>query len=283
MGESPSGSEKGKQAAGLVFDPSAAPATPTDAATVIVLRDEASGPPSIFCVKRHPKSSFMGGAVVFPGGKVDPQDGDPAFAGPSSSDATATAILVAAARETIEEAGLLPAHGAADAVRHVRARLVEGATFLEALKERELVLDFGRLVPFARWITPEAERRRFDARFFLMRLPDGQVAEPCQTETTTGFWAPASEVLARFAAGEIQLAPPTTRCLELLTAVESVEEAFALAARQSLQAICPRFVAGDPPMLVIPGDPEHTVAERYVEGPTRFVLRDGRFVSEDPA
>ena len=58
--------------------------------------------------------------------------------------------------------------------------------------------------------------------------------------------------------------------------------ALALADEQSLLPVCPRFVASDPPMLVLPGDPEHEVRDQRVAGPTRFVLRDGKFLSDDP-
>lgn len=76
------------------------------------------------------------------------------------------------------------------------------------------------------------------------------------------------------------MAPPTTRALELLSSVASIEEAIALAEAQSLQPICPVFVPDEKaPFLALPGDPAHPIAERRIEGSTRFVLREGRFVS----
>ncbi|MCU0681926.1 MAG: hypothetical protein MUF34_06655 [Polyangiaceae bacterium] len=139
------------------------------------------------------------------------------------------------------------------------------------------------LRPFARWVTPEAEPRRYDAFFFLLRLPEGQQGESDLGETTHGFWATPAEVLRRFVAGSLMLAPPTLRCLELLAAEASIEAAFALAERQTLLPVCPQFLPGaDPPALVLPGDPAHAIAERRVEGQTRFVLREGRFWSEEP-
>lgn len=291
-------SEKRAQA-GLSFDPKRTAVVPRDAATVIVLR-RAAVDVEVFCVQRNPRSAFMGGAVVFPGGKVDEADGDPKFAQFVASQpqtrarlmaagpAEAQAIAIAAARETLEEAGLLPTSAPAGRVTAARAALEAGQdarpeeprTFLQAVEHHDLPLELDRLVPFARWVTPEAEPRRFDARFFLMALPDGQDAECCRTETTMGFWASPVEVLARFHGGQIQLAPPTTRCLELLSPARTLEEAFAIAERQSLLPICPLFVPGDPPMLTLAGDPTHEVRERRVDGSTRFVLRDGKFVSE---
>jgi hypothetical protein len=143
-------------------------------------------------------------------------------------------------------------------------------------------------------VTPEAESRRFDARFFLLALPRGQIGRHDDRETTMSLWARPREVLEGGAEGRFFLAPPTSRTLELLSDVESVGEALLLAARQSLLPVCPKFVAGEraageraagepvgPPFLALPGDPYHDVRERRIDGPTRYVLRGERFVSED--
>jgi 8-oxo-dGTP pyrophosphatase MutT (NUDIX family) len=275
------------QPLGLSFDPSRPVARPLDAATVLVLR--AGVTLEVYCVQRHAKSPFLGGAIVFPGGKVDASDADPSFAN-LSGDARAfdlgrddpRPLLVAAARELVEEAGLLPAPVGAEIAASVRKALKEGAPFGQALGVAGVVLNTPALIPFARWVTPEAEPRRFDARFFMLELPAGQEARPDEHETTLGFWAAPAEVLERFHAGSIQLAPPTTRSLEILAAAESVAHAISIARQQDLRPVCPKFVAGDPPFLALPGDPTHDVTERIVSGPTRFVMRDGRLVSEDP-
>ena len=253
-------------------------------------------------MRRHTSSSFLGGAVVFPGGKLDPSDGadawlvqatapDPraaAFTAPFAAGAppvTARALAVAACRETLEEARIVPLDGPfseaeVDALHaaHAAAPLAFAAALARA--GRRLALD--ALAPWARWVTPEAEPRRFDARFFLLTLPDGQRGRHDEHETTSSFWDRPAGVLDRAARGEIFLAPPTTRTLELLAAAADVGAARALARDQSLLPVCPAFVADPTPFLALPGDPAHAVAERRVAGPTRFVLRDGRFVSEDP-
>jgi 8-oxo-dGTP pyrophosphatase MutT (NUDIX family) len=286
----------------LHFDPNRAPPAPRHAATVVVLRDGAQGV-EVFCVLRHPKSSFLGGAVVFPGGKVEPADADAGWASlatephPRGADMTGDpdvpdaphprAIAVAACRETLEEAAIVPLDppvddpGAADALRREAASIEGGLA--AALAARGLRLAIDRLVPWARWITPEAEGRRFDARFFLLEVPPGQVGRHDEHETTMSFWATPASVLERFARGEVFLAPPTTRTLELLATARDVSAARALAGEQSLRPICPLFVPDEQaPFLALPGDPTHAVRERRVVGPTRFVLRDGRFVGEDP-
>jgi 8-oxo-dGTP pyrophosphatase MutT (NUDIX family) len=282
----------------LNFDPNRAPAAPRDAATVIVIRDTAAGLEA-FCVLRHPRSSFLGGAVVFPGGKVDAADAEEAWLGLAadphprsiafvSASASARALAIAACRETLEEAGIVPVDGTVVDLDALRAELaahpdVGGGpgALAGALARRGQTLALGALVPFARWITPEAEQRRFDARFYLLVLPSGQIGKHDDHETTMSFWGRPADVLARGGRGEIFLAPPTTRTLELLAAAGDVAGALALASEQSLQPICPAFIASDPPYLALPGDPSHEVPDRRIAGPTRFVLQDGRFISAD--
>jgi 8-oxo-dGTP pyrophosphatase MutT (NUDIX family) len=270
---------------------------------VVVIRNADRGV-EVFCVQRHARSKFLGGAVVFPGGKLDASDAAPIWselatdphprtlelvdeteASPIAS-ARALAVTVAACRETLEEGAILPARGGAltDAdVTSMSADLRAGRKGLaDALAERGLKLAVDELIPWARWITPEAEARRFDARFFLLALPEGQVGRHDDHETTMSFWATPQEILDRFFRGLIFLAPPTTRTLELLASAGDVEGAKAIAARQSLRSICPRFMAGaegGAPYLALPGDPSHEVRERRVEGSTRFELRDGMFLS----
>jgi len=248
-------------------------------------------------VLRHKKSTFLGGAVVFPGGKVEPADGadawtaqatppHPRAAAFATEQAPARALSVAACREMLEEGGILPldAPFPAAEVAALRTELLRspGTSLAEALARRGRRLALNALVPWARWITPTAESRRFDARFFLLLLPEGQEGQHDDHETTMSFWARPAEVLERSGKGEIFLAPPTTRTLELLADARDARTALAIAAAQPLAPICPTFIPADPPYLALPGDPAHEVRERRVAGPTRFVLRDGRFLSEEP-
>ena len=286
----PSGAPPRGVPLGLSFDPDRPVAQPRDAATVLVLRDRTrgeGGAVEVYCVQRHGRSPFLGGAIVFPGGKVDERDGaheiPPGTVVAKRLDqlghALPHALLVAAARELFEEAAILCADVDHPTSLSLRA---SGKPIDEMVRYAGVRLRLEGLVPFSRWITPEAEPRRFDARFFVLRCPNGQEGTPDARETTQGFWATPREVLERFHAGDVQLAPPTTRSLELLRDVRSVDEAFALAEKLDLRPICPRFVPGDPPFLALPGDPAHEIKERYVDGPTRFVLRDGKLLSEDP-
>jgi len=283
-------------------------ARPRDAATVLVLR-QASRPNDrrqtseceleVFCVERHKGATFLGGAVVFPGGQIDPGDRDPGWqlattspparAEELTSDggdpSLSLALLIAACRELLEEGQLAPIEGdPLDDAGMARLRqLLRGGrtTLLRELSRAGLRLDVGRLVPWGRWITPEGEPKRFDTRFYLLALPRGQVGLHDAEETTRSFWATPVQVLERWMRGEIQLVPPTARALELLSGTGTLAEASLRASRQSLRAVCPVWVPGpDRSYLALPGDPSHPVKEVLVDGPTRFVLQDGRFVSE---
>lgn len=157
------------------------------AATVVLLRDTAEGM-EVFMVKRHGLSDVLGGAYVFPGGKVDRADTDPlvlkqhcapldelqaALAGPELETARAAGFFLTACRETFEEAGVLLAEGAT--VMHLevaKKRVQEGLQFAEMLAQLNLWPDWGNVVPWSRWITPLVPamiNKRFDARFFCGR------------------------------------------------------------------------------------------------------------------
>jgi 8-oxo-dGTP pyrophosphatase MutT (NUDIX family) len=274
-----------------------------DAATLVVVREgsHGGGGVEVFCVERK-KGGFLGGAVVFPGGKLEPDDLDPSWLDRSTpprfaseSFAADAALLrglaVAACRETLEEAALLPVDGAAlthaDLVAWRTRVASKGASLWSLLEERGLKLDLDALHPLARWITPTSEPHRFDTRFYLWAGGGGTSGQHDGLEVTASFWATPAELLARFDAGTIQLAPPTHRVLAVLCSVARVPDAVAVAARSCLEPICPKLVAhrdatGESFAIVLPGDPDHDVRESRSPGPSRFVLRGGRFVPEEP-
>jgi len=274
---------------------------PRDAATLVLVRDAAGGGVEIFCVERSKQSKFMGGAIVFPGGKLDDADRDPRWRecanaprSPGSpiapDDETLRALAIAACRETLEEAALLPLEGAPldhETLLAMRASLAKKeTTMIELVRACGLRLDLAALHAFARWVTPTVESRRFDARFFLAVVDAGARGLHDATETTSSFWAKPADVIARFGAGEIQLAPPTHRTLEIFSAHRSVADSIAYAASACLDPICPRLVqhvdAKGPTMaLVLPGDREHDVATARVPGKSRFVMRGDRWLPED--
>ncbi|MBX3229249.1 MAG: hypothetical protein KIT84_18490 [Labilithrix sp.] len=257
---------------------------PKDAATVVLVRDGEAGL-EVFIVERSKASKFMGGAIVFPGGKVDAADADAAWAPLVRGDADAHRI--AACRETLEEACILHTSEPLDdaTLAALRARLAADPGALRAfLAERGLKLDLAALHPLSRWITPTAEARRFDARFFVAIAPPGQAGAHDAYETVRSFWATPAEVLRRWEAAEVQMAPPTHATIALLATVTRAADAIATAAEASLEPVCPKLVPqGDTLALVLPGDPEHEVKERRLRVPdaTRYVLRGERWVPAD--
>lgn len=278
-----------------------APPTPKDAATVVVLRESDRDGLELFCVERHHKSGFLGGAVVFPGGKVDPSDHHGAWEERSTPLTTrarqfaehedhARAFAVAVLREALEEAAILPVVGngldseGALALRTELAEKTMGTVppLADLLLARGLVLDTGRLEAVGRWITPKAEPKRFDTRFFLLALPEGQRGVHDDHETTKSFWATPRELLERWERREIMLAPPTAWTIGLFFGLRDFESALAVARRQVLSPVEPSFInAGDVVVLTLPGDPLHPVPApppADADAPTRFVLEDGRFV-----
>lgn len=276
------------------------PIAPKDAATVVVARVGERGV-ELFCVERHKRSAFLGGALVFPGGKVDEGDHHecwerlvtplaPRVRRFAEAEGHARAFAVAVLREALEEAAILPVVGDSldeYAVIELRAELEREASgplprFAESLSARGLLLDTGRLEAIGRWITPTAEPKRFDTRFYLLGLPAGQRGAHDDHETTKSFWATPRELLERWERREVMLAPPTAWTIGLFFGLRDLESAFTVAGRQSLSPVEPSFTQdGDDVVLTLPGDPLHPVAApapEDPEAPTRFVLDNGRFV-----
>jgi len=280
----------------LDIDPLRDGPTPLLAATVILLRNSPRGT-EVLLVQRHRATAFMGGAHVFPGGKLDAADGGVELApgsddaallralGPSETidPATARALHVAAARETFEEAGvLLGVHRGGASLADARIRLNAGEPLASVLASVGARLDLGRLVPLSRWITPAVERKRFDTRFFLAALEpaEAELASSEAHETISWLWATPSEAVEKHLAAVIDLPPPTLRTLELLQDSASPAEALARARSASPPRVRPVFHAPDSGwLLALPGDPEHPEPTPVLAGSTRFVCRDGRWFS----
>ena len=236
------------------------------AATVMLLRQ----PFEIYLLRRSGRSAFAPDAYVFPGGVVDEDDlhiaaGDrfvgadeaslrtafratvppelPADA-PSVSVAEAGALIVAAARELFEEAGILFASrrdgGTLVLDAHDRAGVRSGATtFAQFLESRDLHVDAHAFALFSHWITPPTEPRRYDTHFFVATAPDRQIARADAEETHDGIWIAPREALARFEAGTLHLVYPTIKHLERLAAFETVDETVAFAREKPIRTIMP--------------------------------------------
>lgn len=210
---------------------------PIPAATLIVMRECDGGAPELLIVERSAAMRFAGGALVFPGGRVDP--GDRALAALHPGNPNDAAARIAAIRETIEEAGLaIGVRGLGD-VEAARAALYGGAPVGEVLAE--CALDLHALVPFARWLPPGGVSHRvFDTRFYLARLPDGAAdAAVDGNENVRLFWATAQAVLDAADAGRGRIIYPTRRNLERLAQFGSFAEAVADARTHPVEAITP--------------------------------------------
>jgi 8-oxo-dGTP pyrophosphatase MutT (NUDIX family) len=238
--------------------------TPIPAATVILVRPGTHGL-EVFLVRRHRKASFMSNAFVFPGGKIDPDDGGPE---------------VAAVRELFEEAGVLLADRSlpADRQREWRRRLLVGETsFAALLAEEKLAPDLTRLHPWSRWVTPSFEPKRFDAQFFVAELPPDQIPSFDEQETVEEVWVAPATALARQDQGTLPLPPPQLRTFHELAGTRTVGATVVSAAQRARHpvAICPRALAGNDPTLtmLLPWDPDYAAAEGEGEiVPTDHIL-----------
>ena len=216
--------------------PSAIPA-----ATLVIFRDTPAGPPELLMVERAKAMAFAGGALVFPGGRVDP--GDHALAAVLGSPDNETAARIAAIRETIEEAGLpigLSPMPSIQAFERLRAALHAGTAFGEALADADTSLDLDALEYFARWRPAHAHARIFDTRFYLARLPvDAPAARVDETENVSLFWASAAHILAETDAGRATIIFPTRRNLERLAQFTDFSAAVANARAHPIRTVTP--------------------------------------------
>ena len=150
----------------------------------------------------------------------------------------------------------------------------------ETFEEAGLVLDVAALVPWVRWVTPEISPKRFDARFFLARMPEGQEPRVDGYEATEGLWIAPQEALQCWEDGAMQFAPATAKSVEMLLAFATVESALAEAARRVPPVVMP-FVWNDKESgrayISLPGDPRHPLPDVLGGNIRRFQLAEGRY------
>ncbi len=240
------------------------PAPTRDAATVVVVRDGTAGIEA-YLLRRQSTMKFAPGMYVFPGGGVDDADrnAEVPWAGPppavwaqrfGCSEDIARGLVCAAVRETFEESGVLLAGPDADSVvadtssvDFQQARLALEArelTFGAYLAETGLVLRADLLGAWAHWITPAFEPRRFDTRFFVAVLPEGQAVGELAREADRAHWTPLADVLESVAAGAAGMLPPTfVTCQEVAGLAAS--EVLGAAEKRTVRPIEPRLVEVD--------------------------------------
>lgn len=241
-------------------------ADPKPAATAVLVRDAAAAP-ELLLLKRHRAAGFVPGAWVFPGGRVDDADADPALvemlgAVPRGAE---PAYWLAAVREVFEETGVLlarsadgasPGSGADGSAARWREALLAGeATLLDVLRAEGLRPDISRMVYCSHWVTPVAEPKRYDTRFFLAELPPACTVTIDEREMSGAVWLSAAGALAQFQRGELPMVFPTVKTIQLLERFASVDHMLAAFRGVEVPAVLPRLVrTRDGIGIVVPDD-----------------------------
>ena len=271
-----------------------------DAASIVLLRDHADGL-QVFLMKRHGLSDVLGGAYVFPGGKVDEADAQLDAAQYFDQDSSAlpaaldeieltpnqaSALFVAALRESFEESGVLfAAQATGEQIQAATALHQEGLPFKQILQQLALRLQTQNIVPWSRWITPKmssVSHKRFDTRFFIAALPANQTASSANHETTESIWLSPREALTSYWNKEISLAPPQIMSLVHLARHDSVASIMQLAKQTPMPLIEPQPCSMDGSRVICyPGDAQHPIPTRALPGPTRLCYRNNRFEPVD--
>jgi len=255
-------------------------AAPLPSSTVVILRDRPGGI-EVFMVVRHHAIDFASGALVFPGGKLEPGDADPAWemlTAPSAPEERA--YLVAAARETFEEAGLLIARRIgegefvdADATHELVERFRADGTgskslFRDLVSSEGLSLATEMLVPYAHWITPPVLPKRFDTRFYLVAAPVEQLGSHDGGESVDGLWISPQQALDECAAGKRTIVFATQMNLRKLTPYKTVAEAVAAIRAMPVVTVMPD-------VSVTPAGRTLRIPAEAGYGITEFVLPPG--------
>lgn len=230
---------------------------PIQLASTVILVDDRPDLQTLL-LRRSTRSDFVGGMMVFPGGGLDAEDGEPGALGlcddlaPETADrrlgveSGGLAYWVASIRESFEEAGVLLVRGrngaappdlsdpASERRFDAHRSAVDGGErpFCEVIEAEDLALDVGNIFYVGRWITPVGPPRRYDTRFFVAALPEGQTPLHDNREAVHSEWARPAEALERFASGDYLMLPPTVAALEALAGFGSRDELLAVAAGQ---------------------------------------------------
>ena len=223
----------------------------------MLVRDGPEAGLEVLMVQRHHQIEFASGALVFPGGKVEEGDLDPAWErhvfGWDAVEPRQRALRICAVREAFEESGILVARHAGDAdweigtrTASARGRVARGeARFLDLVQESELKLDLGAMAMFAHWITPPPAPKRFDTTFYLMTAPSDQLAACDGWETVDAMWTAPEAALALGRAGERTVLFPTRLNLQLLAASGTVAEALAAVRARTVRTVLPTVGRGE--------------------------------------
>jgi 8-oxo-dGTP pyrophosphatase MutT (NUDIX family) len=257
---------------------------PRPASTVLLMRDSADGI-EVLMVTRNVESDFASGALVFPGGRVDASDGEPALLGRArlvaGLDAAAMAFRIAGIRETFEEAHMLlarPIGGSAllsaaevDALEsRLRGELGREPLFADLAASGSIELATDLLVPYAHWITPEGRPKRYDTQFFLIPAPLDQVAAHDGHEAVDNVWITPAAAIEGADAKKITLVFATRLNLAKLDRSRSVAEALTTARESRIVTVCPELLQTPEGLkLRIPAEADYGLTETFAAAVTR--------------
>ena len=251
------------------------PAKPS--ATILLVRDGSAGL-EVFMVQRHHRIDFATGAMVFPGGKLEPSDAADGLRercpGTDGLSDDALAFRTGAIRETFEECGVLLAgpRGSGRLVdaaelraietRHRTALRAHALRLPELVETEDLELACDRLVPFAHWITPVFMPKRFDTHFFLVAAPQDQVALHDGTEGVDSVWIRPADAVAEAEAGSRTIIFPTLMNVKKLGQSDSVADVLDAARSAPVVTVLPELVDTDRgQMMRLPADAGYEITE----------------------
>ena len=248
------------------------------AATVVLVRDAEASGIEVLMVRRNAGLAFGASAWVFPGGKAADADADEAWATLCEGGFTGNerSLRVAAAREVFEESGLLLARDASGALVGTDACEAcsglrdtvekEPARFIDLIRQRGWKLALDRLAPFAHWITPNFEPRRFDTHFFLAAAPPQQVARHDGSEAVDHGWVQPAWLLEQRLKGEAKLMFPTRLNLEVLAKAHTAAEAESQARAKRVVTVEPQVIERDGgKWLRIPAEAGYSLTEERMD------------------
>ena len=287
---------------------------PLDSATVILTRESSQGQFKVFLMRRHRDQDFMGGAFVFPGGRLDEETATsissptpgvsrvpkPSVAcrpqtcrkrrpwGSSSLPFVRPSKSPGSSLPTMQSGQIIDLAEGEKAGRFAGYRLQihdHRLSLTEMAEQEGLTFAPDLLTPYSHWITPEIESKRFSTRFFLARQPPEQIPFHDTIEMTKSQWLTPSTAIEQQKEGRILLMPPTLKSLEELNEFDSLDDLFQAARSREIRTILPEaFTTDDGFGVRLPHDPEYKI-EAYKQPPrpgetSRIVLQGDRWRTE---
>ena len=231
---------------------------------MLLLRDGRDGL-QVYLLRRVRGMPFAGGMSAYPGGGVDVRDADAdlAWTGPGPAEwarsfdcdePLARELVCAAVRETFEESGVLLASAtdgspldpaSADWEADRLALMARERSLSEVFETHAVTLRADLLRPWAHWITPESEPRRYDTKFFTAAVPAGQNPRDVSGEADEAAWVRVVDALEENRRGTRMMLPPTLVTLTDLVGHATVADVLAAAPKQALTPVVPQLVERD--------------------------------------